>query len=93
MAIAAADRYDKFVTCWWDCEVTIHKSVCGGVADAAGAATVITFTHLEIAKAGFGKVLGRLATLLPCKASLRSGWPRTGTKASPNSFCAAVRNK
>jgi|GEM_PF-2245692 len=46
---AALDAAAGVVTCWWDCQVTIHKSVCG-VLPAAGGATTLSFTHLEVAK-------------------------------------------
>lgn len=44
---AAVNAAGNVVACWWDCEVSIHKCAGAYLADAAGAGTVLSFTHLE----------------------------------------------
>lgn len=47
------------VTCWWDCEVNIHKCAAGITADVAGAVATLSFTHLPVPKpAGYPRLPG-----------------------------------
>jgi len=47
---AAIDASGEVVTCWWECEKRIHSSVAAPIADTAGAAGMIGFTHMPIPK-------------------------------------------
>jgi len=78
---AAMDAAGGVVNCWWDCEVTIHKSVCAYAADAAGAATTLTFTHLEYAT-GVSKPLAGASQLTTLQSRLALLLAQNGYKGA-----------
>jgi RHS repeat-associated protein len=82
VVIAAADRYDQFATCWWNCEVRIHKCACTYVAAGAAAACTVTFTHLEIAKGQVRQGLGSPGDVTTLQSALALWMAQNGYKGA-----------
>lgn len=58
LIIAATDRYDRQVECWWDCVVTTNKCACTCAANVIAASCTLGFTHIEVARQPFGGGMG-----------------------------------
>ncbi len=102
--IAATDRHDEFVNCWWDCEVTIHKCAIGCPLDAAGGGAGVGFTHYEYVT-GVAKPLAnasdvttlqsRLALLLRehgCKGGLQKALRVGAQEASKRPIRSGIKS-
>ncbi len=64
------------IKCWWNCMGEIHVSIAGQACPAGGAASVLTFTHLEVPSVARGMHVADKTTIQSKIAQmLRSrGW-------------------
>ena len=80
VVIAATDAHDKYTTCWWDCEITVHKCVTTYACEAAAAACTTAFTHLEIAKGQVRQGIGSPGNVTTMQSALALWLAQQGYK-------------
>jgi RHS repeat-associated protein len=78
--LAATDAHEKYTTCWWDCEVSVHQKVTTYVCEAAVASSVVAFTHLEINKGAVRQGVGTPGSVTTLQSALALWLAQQGYK-------------
>jgi hypothetical protein len=79
---AAMEAAGGLVTCWWDCEVSIHKCPCCVAADATAAFCTVAFTHWEIAKGQVRQGIGSPGNITTLQSALALKLAQMGCKGA-----------